>query len=139
MPDHPGLGERNRQERSNGEKWNQAICHSTKDDQKKSRQDRKYNDSLRVNESSASRVKRMRQVIVQSNGPAEPRKVRECRIGGQGKNRQDRTHRNVIKGAFARDSRNKHRQNALISRFARNSSRDAIAANQERDAREQDD
>src|SRR5262249_435745 len=97
----------------------------------------KNENALRVHEPAPPYGERMWEVVVLCDGAAKAREVRECSVGGERQNNQDRSHRRVIEDPFACNCNEKEGKHALIAGASRVRCSDAINADEIGDSREE--
>src|SRR5208283_572533 len=138
MDDHAGLRECEGEESAHGVQRNEPVGNPTEQNQQKTGGNCEDNDAVGVDEAASAIAKDVRQVIIQSNGAAETRKIGEGRVGRKGEDEKNRGDRQVVKEAFSKNGKEQQGKNALVARLAGISGGDAVGPNKIGDSRKHD-
>src|SRR5208282_3509347 len=131
MPHHPRLRQCECQKSAHRKQRNQPVGHPSKQNQQQPRKNRQRPDSLREHQPPSARRQRMRKIIIPSNHPAQPRKIRKRSIRRKTQDQQNRKHSQIVKNPLARDRSRKHRQHALIPWSSRIRSHNPVVPHQQ--------
>src|SRR6267143_1326757 len=116
--DHAELRKREGQESSHGVERDQLVRNAAEYNKQEAGEQCKNDDAVRIDEPATTVPEGVRQIIVLRDGAAEAREIGERGVRGKRENDEDRGDCEVIKNAFAENSGDQHRENALVTGLA---------------------
>ena len=135
--DHAELRHGEREERAYGEERDEAVGDAAEGDQEGRGDPRQGEDAAGIDEAPPPVREARREVLVEREQPADPREVREARVGGQREHAEDRAHGDEVEPPPSGDGADDLRDDALVARLARLGRADAVGLREQRDAEQQ--
>ncbi len=100
--DHAGLRKRESQERANGIERDKPVRDSSEKQENAATEQCQDDDAVGVYQTTSPVAENVGQVIILSNGTAEPGKIGERSVGRQRQYDQDGSNRQIVKESFAK-------------------------------------
>ena len=113
---HPGLRQREREERADREEGDEPIGDAAEDDEQDAREEREHDDAVREDEPPAAHREGVGEEAVEREDAAEAREVGEAGVRGEREHGDDRGDRDVVEGAAPDHRAGQLGEDALVAR-----------------------